>query len=73
MGRPYIARMSQDRTARTKALSAREVMDLVRAGIVLAITVYLTMIVPPQVWGADSAPEPAQVNSPQSPGGSNQK
>ena len=45
--------MSPGTSARTKSLSPHEVMDLVRAGIVLAVTVYLTMIVPPQVWGAD--------------------
>jgi hypothetical protein len=45
--------MNQDTSPRTKSLSPQEVMDLVRAGIVLAVTVYLTMIVPPQVWGAD--------------------
>lgn len=55
--------MSQDPSARTKTLSRHEVMDLVRAGIVLAVTVYLAMIVPPQVWGADTPKAPAAVAS----------
>jgi hypothetical protein len=56
--------MSQDTPSRTKTLSTHEVMDLVRAGIVLAITVYLTMIVPPQVWGADPPTQPpAQIET----------
>jgi hypothetical protein len=56
--------MSQDTSAQVRTLSRHEVMDLVRAGIVLAITVVLTMIVPPQVWGADPEQAPAQVVSP---------
>lgn len=55
--------MNQDTSAQPRTLSRDEVMDLVRAGIVLAITVGLTMIVPPQVWGADPEPVPAKIVS----------
>jgi hypothetical protein len=38
------------KTART--LTQREVMDLVRAGLILAMTVAAAVVVPPQVFGA---------------------
>ena len=36
----------------SKALTRRDVMDLVRAGLILAITVVAAMIVPPKVFAA---------------------
>jgi hypothetical protein len=38
------------KTART--LTQREIMDLVRAGLILAVTVAAAVVVPPQVFGA---------------------
>ncbi len=35
-----------------KALTRRDVMDLIRAGLILAITVAAAMIVPPKVFAA---------------------
>jgi hypothetical protein len=37
--------------ARTKTLTRREVMDLIRAGLILAITVAAAVVVPPNVFG----------------------
>jgi hypothetical protein len=53
--------MNDSTPARAKSLTRNEVMDLVRAGIVLAITIGLTMIVPDRIWGA-GAPERAAVS-----------
>jgi hypothetical protein len=50
--------MSTDISTPTKTLKPHEVMDLIRAGIVLVVTVGLTVLVPPKVWGA-GAPEKA--------------
>lgn len=50
--------MNDGPPVRAKTLNRNEVMDLVRAGIVLVITVGLTMLVPDRVWGAGE-PEPA--------------
>jgi hypothetical protein len=36
---------------RAKALTRRDVMDLIRAGLILAITVAAAMVVPPHVFG----------------------
>ncbi|MEJ1965260.1 MAG: hypothetical protein WDO56_28490 [Gammaproteobacteria bacterium] len=36
-----------------RALSRHEVYDLLRGGLVLALTVALALIVPPKVWGVD--------------------
>jgi hypothetical protein len=44
---------------RAKALTERELMDLVRGGLILAITVAAALFVPPKVFGATSTnPEP---------------
>jgi hypothetical protein len=44
------------RTAgKTHTLSRREILDLVRAGLVLAVTVAMALIVPPRVLGAVAA------------------
>jgi hypothetical protein len=37
--------------ARAKTLTRREVMDLIRAGLILAITVAAAVAVPPNVFG----------------------
>jgi hypothetical protein len=37
--------------ARAKTLTRREVMDLIRAGLILAITVVAAVAVPPNVFG----------------------
>lgn len=52
--------MSTETPAPAKALNAHEVMDLIRAGIVLVVTVGLAVLVPPKVWGAGE-PEKAAV------------
>ncbi len=43
--------MSEEFAAKVRTLSNHEIYDLVRAGLVLAVTVGLALIVPPQVWG----------------------
>ncbi len=35
-----------------KTLTQRDVMDLVRAGLILALTIAAAIVVPPQVFGA---------------------
>jgi hypothetical protein len=52
--------MSTDTSAPAKTLNRREVIDLVRAGIVLVVTVGLTVLVPPKVWGAGEPEKAAQ-------------
>ena len=39
-------------SSQAKALTRRDVMDLIRAGLILAITVVAAMIVPPKVFAA---------------------
>lgn len=56
--------MSEEFSAKVRTLNGREIFDLVRAAMVLAVTVVLALVVPPQVFGAD-APEqtPTKVES----------
>jgi len=44
--------MNSLNNTRAKALTERELMDLVRAGLILAVTVAAALIVPPKVVGA---------------------
>jgi hypothetical protein len=37
--------------ADVRAMSREEIYDLVRGGLVLAVTIVLALIVPPTVWG----------------------
>lgn len=55
--------MHQDTSTRTRTLTRQEVLDLVRAGIVLAITVGAAMIVPPKVWGGELDKPAVQIDS----------
>ena len=51
--------MNSFNNTRAKALTERELMDLVRAGVILALTVAAALIVPPRVFGAvPTNPEP---------------
>ena len=43
--------MSDEFAAKVRTLTTHEIYDLVRAGLVLAATVGLALLVPPQVWG----------------------
>lgn len=45
------ASMRSPQLFRTKALTQRDVIDLVRAGLILALTVAAAIVVPPQVFG----------------------
>jgi hypothetical protein len=45
------AMSSRDQT-RAKTLTRQDVIDLLRAGLILAVTVAAAMIVPPTVFGA---------------------
>ena len=45
--------MPENMRTEVRALSRHEVYDLVRGGLVLAVTVALALIVPPKVWGVD--------------------
>jgi hypothetical protein len=45
--------MVRKMSAEMQALSRHEIYDLVRGGLVLAVTVALALIVPPRVWGVD--------------------
>jgi hypothetical protein len=44
--------MNSFNNTRAKALTERQLLDLVRAGVILAITVAAALIVPPKVFGA---------------------
>lgn len=44
--------MNSFNSTRAKALTERELLDLVRAGVILAITVAAALIVPQKVFGA---------------------
>ena len=46
-----LASMRSTQLPRTKALTQRDVMDLVRAGLILALTIAAAVVVPPQVFG----------------------
>jgi hypothetical protein len=46
------APMNSREHGRAKALTQRDVMDLVRAGVILALTIAAAIVVPPQVFGA---------------------
>ncbi len=48
----YVCAMNSREHARAKALTQRDVMDLVRAGVILALTIAAAIVVPPQVFGA---------------------
>ena len=52
--------MSEDMVTRMRGLNRREILDLMRAGLVLAFTIGLALVVPPKVLGA-GAPEHAPV------------
>ena len=43
--------MSSREHARAKALTQRDVVDLIRAGLILALTIAAAIAVPPQVFG----------------------
>jgi hypothetical protein len=43
--------MSEEFSAKVRTLNAHEIYDLVRAGLVLAITIGLALVIPPQMWG----------------------
>jgi hypothetical protein len=43
--------MSRPMRAQAKTLTRRELMDLIRAGLILAITVAAAVVVPPNVFG----------------------
>ena len=45
--------MSYQPLSATRALNRGDIFDLARAGIVLAVTVLLALLVPPKVFGAD--------------------
>ena len=45
------ASMSEEFSAKVRTLCAHEIYDLVRAGLVLAVTIGLALIVAPQMWG----------------------
>ena len=47
----FVPMNSHKRTG-AKALTQRDVMDLVRAGLILALTIGAAIVVPPQVFGA---------------------
>ena len=47
--------MLRKMSAQMRPLSRHEIYDLVRGGLVLAVTVALALIVPPKVWGVDEA------------------
>ena len=47
----FVPMSSREHTP-TKALTQRDVMDLVRAGVILALTIAAAIVVPPQVFGA---------------------
>jgi hypothetical protein len=44
--------MNSFTNTRAKALTEREVMDLVRAGVILTVTVAAALIVPPKILAA---------------------
>jgi hypothetical protein len=44
--------MNSFNNPRTKPLTERQLLDLLRAGVILAITVAAALIVPPKVFGA---------------------
>ena len=44
--------MNSFNNTRAKALTERQLLDLVRAGVILAITVAAALIVTPKVFGA---------------------
>jgi len=46
--------MTNETSSATRTLNHLEILDLARAGLVLAITVALALIVPPKVFGAES-------------------
>jgi hypothetical protein len=52
--------MSEDMVARVRGLNRREIIDLMQAGLVLAFTIGLALVVPPHVLAGD-APEHAPV------------
>jgi hypothetical protein len=43
--------MNSPKPFQARALTQRDVMDLVRAGLILALTIAAAVIVPPQVFG----------------------
>ena len=47
--------MSSPNRPQAKTLTRQHVMDLLRAGLILAMTVIAAMIVPPKVFGATGA------------------
>jgi len=50
-GRLYVWAMNPREHFRAKALTQRDVMDLIRAGVILALTIAAAIAVPPQVFG----------------------
>jgi hypothetical protein len=43
--------MNSPEHIRAKALTPRDVVDLIRAGVILALTIAAAIAVPPQVFG----------------------
>ncbi len=46
-----LASMSSPEPAPAKTLTQRDIMDLIRAGLILVLTIAAAVAVPPQVFG----------------------